>query len=309
MERRRLRWGTLAFLAVALVFVVLGLVAWRGELTRLVSEARGFDWMWRPGLILAALLAAAAALVATGATWVHLFRAAGARISYRDGITAWIGSNLGRYIPGKVWQLAGLASFAKASGHPGGAAISTSILLQSVTLLTGLAWGAAVAGGHFVGSDRTAFLQLAAVMVLLIILVQPPVVRTVARLAGRLLDEPAAQTAPGARQVLGSSLVLGAVWALYGLGFWSLCLGTLGEVTPSYLQCTGIFAAAYVAGYLVLIAPGGILVREGAMTALLVALAGLPAAAAAALSVGARIWVTVAELSALGAGLVTRRRG
>jgi len=141
-----------------------------------------------------------------------------------------------------------------------------------------------------------------------LILVQPPVVKAVMRLAGRLLKEPAVQTTPGASHIVQSSLVLAGVWTLYGLGFWSLCQGMVGEAGPSFLPATGIFAAAYVAGYLVLIAPGGLLIREGAMVALLVAITPLTTPVAAALALAARLWATVAELAALGLGLITRKR-
>ena len=310
MDGRRLRSGSLIYLGVALLFVILGLVGWREELTDLVADARGFAWRWQPGMFALAVLVTAPALVATGATWVYLYRASGAGMSYRDGTAAWIGSNLGRYIPGKIWQLAGLASYAKASGHPGAGAISTSILLQAVTLLTGLAWGAAVLGARLLGSDRTALIQLAGVVVLLIVLVQPSVIGFIARIAGRLLNEPSAGAIPGTGHTFRAAAVLFLVWALYGLGFWLLCRATVGgQAAPSFVESTGIFAASYIMGYLVLVAPGGILVREGAMAALLVAAAGLPVPVAAALAVGARIWVTLAELFALATGFVSRRRG
>jgi uncharacterized membrane protein YbhN (UPF0104 family) len=66
---------------------------------------------------------------------------------------------------------------------------------------------------------------------------------------------------------------------------------------------------AYVAGYVVLIAPGGLVVREGAMAALLVTLAGIPLGAAAAIAAAARVWTTVAELIAFAVVAGGLRRG
>jgi uncharacterized membrane protein YbhN (UPF0104 family) len=62
---------------------------------------------------------------------------------------------------------------------------------------------------------------------------------------------------------------------------------------------TGVFAASYVVGYMALIAPGGLVVREGAMTGLLTELSEMPVGVAAAVAILARLWLVGAELGAL----------
>ena len=69
---------------------------------------------------------------------------------------------------------------------------------------------------------------------------------------------------------------------------------------------TGVFAASYIVGYLVLVAPGGLVVREGAMTALLVEAGGLAVGVAAPVAIIARLWVVATELGALAVVLAWR---
>jgi uncharacterized membrane protein YbhN (UPF0104 family) len=64
----------------------------------------------------------------------------------------------------------------------------------------------------------------------------------------------------------------------------------------------GVYSAAYVAGYLVLFAPGGLVIREGAMAALLAATAGVPLSVGGAVAILARFWATATEL--LGVAIV-----
>lgn len=297
-----MRPAAAVFLVAALVFVGLVLAERWEELDRLRDQVRDFPWRADPGWLTLATVSALCALGVTAAVWVRLFRSLGERISYVHGLAAWFGSNLGRYVPGKVWQLSGLAVYLRGRGHSATAALSSAVVAQALTLLTG------VAGGALLGLERLSraagsLIGLAALVLLLGLLAHPTVVRRATAVVARWLGEESARgVAVPARELLWAGVAMLGTWALYGLGFWCFLRGLVGpEATPSLVASTGIFAASYLVGYLVLVAPGGLVVREGAMAALLAGLAGQPAAAAAAVALAARVWVTVAEL--VGAGL------
>ncbi len=106
-----------------------------------------------------------------------------------------------------------------------------------------------------------------------------------------------------------AAVALCIVWCLYGAGFWLLLHGVAGDLNLPLGRATGVFAASYVAGYLVLVAPGGLVAREGVMTTLLVALRAAPWGGAAGLAGVARLWSIATELLALGgASAVLRAR-
>ena len=57
----------------------------------------------------------------------------------------------------------------------------------------------------------------------------------------------------------------------------------------------GVFALSHVAGIVVMFAPGGLGVREGALAVQLQKL--VPGGVAGALAIGVRLWFTIAELA------------
>ena len=68
----------------------------------------------------------------------------------------------------------------------------------------------------------------------------------------------------------------------------------------TFPMATAVFAMGYVMGYMAIIAPGGLVVREGAIIGLLGIVAGMPLGSATIIALVARVWTTVAEVLALG---------
>lgn len=302
------RWLVLLFLLAGVGFALAAAVESVDELLELWDRVAAYPWRFVSSLLLAAAAASSGALLLTGAAWVRFFRAAGGSIAYGSGTLAWLGTNLGRYVPGKVWQVTGLAVYVRRKGGSGALAVSTSVAVQAVTLLGGLAIAGGILGSSFVGTDGPA-IRLAFVVLALGLFLHPGLIRRFTRWLGRWLGETPELEPIGKAEVLRLAAGLTAAWVLHGLAFWLFLLGVVGPDAPTPWTATGIFAAAYLAGYAVFLAPAGLVVREGAMAALLAALTPLGPAVAAAAAIGARLWVTVAEAAALGAGWVWARSG
>ena len=107
-----------AFLLVALTFILLAIQGQWRAFAELGTSTSG-SWKARPGLLLAALVLGTANLLGMAALWTWLARRLGEDVGYPEGVVAWLGSNLARYIPGKIWQLAGLAAFMRSRGRSG----------------------------------------------------------------------------------------------------------------------------------------------------------------------------------------------
>ncbi|NPV09982.1 MAG: hypothetical protein HPY83_18715, partial [Anaerolineae bacterium] len=82
-------------------------------------------------------------------------------------------------------------------------------------------------------------------------------------------------------------------WLWVGATFWALGRG-LGAQPGSLFAWASAFSASYVAGYLSLLTPSGLGVREGVLALLLAGVAGHGMAGIAAL--GGRLWLSLAEL-------------
>lgn len=300
------RWLLVLFLLVAGGFLVAAVADRWGELAELRDRVSAYPWRPSTGLLLAAAAGWSAALLLTGAVWTRFFRAAGGRLGYPAGTLAWMATNLGRYIPGKVWQVTGLAVYARRRGDSGALAVSTSVAAQGATLLAGAALAAALLGGDLLASGRIAW-RAGLVLGALALFLHPAVIRRFTRLLGRWLGETPEIGRVRSGEVLRLAVGLTAAWALHGVAFWLFLRGLVGGDAPPPGTAVGIFAAAYLAGYAVFVAPAGLVAREGAMAALLAGLTPLTGPVAAAAAVGARLWITVGELAGLAAGWVWAR--
>jgi hypothetical protein len=228
-----------------------------------------------------------------------------------DAARIWCLSSLGKYIPGKVWSIAGMAAMAERQGVSGVAAISSAVIMQLVSLATG-----AVVALMFTGTvvlDRIlapytpygsvlAFAGAGFALLCSVALTLPSLTRRLGHLIGK--PDSVQPVEPGA--LAGALFVNFLAWGGYGLAFQLLVLGTIPSLELTWTTATGAFAASYVIGYLALVVPGGIGVREGVLVLLLQGtLGGLgPAVALAAAS---RITLTINEIGAAVPFLLMRR--
>ena len=267
-------------------------VASRAGLT--ADELRSLDLSgWGPSWPLVAIscLVLLAGYFGTGLLWGHIARGLGGpALGPFVSIRLFMIANLGRYVPGKVWQIAGLAALAKSRGMPASTATAAAVLGQGIALASATLIGL---GSVWALAEGATWRWAAPVVLFGIVVVglMPPVFRAVSRLWFRLAraDEP-----PG----LTPSLAVG--WLLFGLGtwvvysaaFWLLVSGLGFAAAP--LATASAFAAAYVLGYVMVFAPAGIGVREGFLVALLSPQLGAPTAGA--IAVAARLWTTLIEV-------------
>ena len=298
--------ATGVFLLVSLVAVALALsrtwAAWPG-----VAESTRANWHLRPAWLVCGVVSSAAALWVSGGLWGALFRSSGGRTGIPEAAAAWLGSNLGRYVPGKIWQVTGLVGYVRTRGDSGAGALATLLVFQSVMLAAGTGLGLATLGTRAFQGFGPWPIVLGALG--LAVALAPPTLRFVVRLGQRLLREPGD---PGPVSIRGKVLARTAVgglivWVLQGLGFWALLQGLVAENPVDPIVACGVFSTSYVVGYVAVIAPGGLIVREGAIVSLLSVVASISLGPAAALALAARLWATAAELLAFGAGLAIAR--
>lgn len=286
------------FVVTALVFLGLLLRSQIGDLRELGVQARSLGWGPRPAWLLAGLALATGNLFLMAGVWVRLFRSLGGTIPLRDGIRVWVVTNLGRYIPGKVWQLTGLAAYMREREGKGAVALSSAVVFQVVTIGTGSVVGAALLGGQLAGTELVSVPTIVSLVLLLALAMNPTIVHAAtSRIAGWMGEGVEVGRLRGV-DLAHAGIGMVCAWIVYGLGFWCVARG-LGVTTIGPALATGGFAASYVIGYLALIAPGGLVVREGALTVLLAGVGAVPAAGAAILAIVARVWTTASELLAL----------
>ncbi len=216
----------------------------------------------------------------------------GPDLENKQALRVFFTANLGRYLPGKVWQLAGLAYLAQREGVPAGTATAAALLGQAFSLA-----GAALVGlgvllgdgwGWEMGRNWMAGILLGLLLVMTFPAILRPLVRAVIQRAKGSVPGPLWPDQAFGVRWLG---LYGVSWILQGGAFWILGW-SLGMPLPPW-PGLAVFPAAYLLGYLMVFAPAGILVREGFLIAFLSPILGPDGAV---LAVVARLWTTVLEL-------------
>lgn len=199
-------------------------------------------------------------------------------------------ANLGRYVPGKVWQIAGLVALARGRGVAAATASAAAVLGQGIALLSATAIGL---GAVWTFADGAGWRWIAPALVIAIPTVGliPPVFHWAATLWFRLAKTPHPDGLSPSTAV--GWLSVGILsWVVYACSFWLLVSG-LGQ-DAGFIVTAPAFAAAYVLGYLMVFAPAGIGIREGFLLAILSPYLG--AGAAGTIAVIQRLWTTVLEV-------------
>ncbi len=294
MSRRALFWIGQAVLAAA-----VGAFVWR-SLARHWEEFRTVEVTFhlQPGWIALSALVVWATYGGLIEAWRRILAGWGERLPYATAVRIWTISNLGRYLPGKIWSVAGLAVLAQRSGVAPWAAAGSAIIMQAVALGTGVAVVAATAPGA--ASPLSLSLAALVAAAVVAVLVWPKTMRLASRALGRELRP------LHAAAVTIAALVTALSWVAYGVAFWLLARGLFGHTSLSLVSAIGVFAAGYIIGLLALVAPGGVGVREIIFIGLLAPILG--SGAAVALGVASRILLTITEAGAAAAGLLTRER-
>jgi hypothetical protein len=290
-SRRWWRWLQAAAGLAVIGFVVRHLIR-NWEFVR----AEPVDWVLSPGWILASLVLVLATYALLAESWRRMLAGWGPLLPYFDAARIWVLSSMGKYLPGKIWAIAGMAVLAERRGVSPAAATGSAILLQVVSIGTGALLvgitGMTALEAHWPGGRLAVGLVLLASVLGLAAILWP-------KLAGRLLSRFQRETErvtpnPGA---VGFGIVANLLaWAGYGVALWLLGRGVLPSAELGIPEAIGAFAGSYIAGLLFLLAPGGLGVREGVFVWMIQDRIG-PANALVLAGVS-RIGMTIADLLA-----------
>ncbi|MDQ2667698.1 MAG: hypothetical protein M3Z05_17025 [Gemmatimonadota bacterium] len=232
------------------------------------------------------------------ATWRIVLSCWDEHLPFWSAARVWSVSNLGRYVPGKIWQIGAMGAMARELNVSPVAASGSALLGTLVNIAAGFI--VALVSGRALILTRVppAMRPLAIAVVVaaaLSLLLLPFVVPRLAPMAGRIMRRPVQATLP-VRAVVYSLVGNVVAWLVYGLAFEIFVAGVLGRATGAYPTYLAAYTSSYLIGYIFLFAPAGVGFRETAMLELL-QIAGLAAHPEAALvTLTSRIWLTLLEV-------------
>jgi glycosyltransferase 2 family protein len=287
--------------AIVIALVARKLIAEWGAVRLALHEARP-NWL--------ALAASGIVVLATYAvlieTWRVILRGWQHEIPFFDAARIWTISNLGKYLPGKVWSITALALMSREYGVSAAEGATASVLVTLINTIVGFAV-AIVAGASLL---RIPPLLVAVIAVMAVaVLASPSALPTLGLWAGKVLKREIVLRSLAHRVLLGAGVLTCVAWLMYGVAFWLFTKGVLGTAPGALRNYVAVFAGSYLIGFIAIFAPAGVGPREGAM-GLALQRAGLAAGPAYLLVVASRLWLTALEVipPLIFLALVRRRR-
>ena len=282
---------------ILLTFLFLAIVV--RQFQKHWAEISAYDWQIDPVWALSSFALGIFALYLHSSLWRPIIKCFGHEMSGFTAFRILYLSNLGRYIPGKVWQLFGVMYLSKKEGISLEEAGSSFVLLQMFSLpasalvfliaaqfesrllddqirLIGQKSVWLLGAGAFVLAGFITFLPrraVGAVNWFLVRIKRPPIKLVIPVLT--------------ALKIFCGYVV---AWAVYGLAFWLLTMSVADVMEP--IAAIGGFILAHQIGYVALFAPGGLGPRE---LVLQLQLAPFFGPIAPAMVVVARIWSLILD--------------
>lgn len=244
-------------------------------------------------------------LLFTFLLWALLFKQVfihlGAHLSLRKTFKILYISNLGRYIPGKVWQFVGMYYLLERENIGRVKATSGIMWSNLFTNLSGVLVGAFIISLSKFDVSILSVSVLVLLFVCVFIVVQPKVIDHIVNYVLEKLNKDQIKVSLPMSSIVSFVLSYALVWLCLGAAFFMLTK-SIADIDIHFLPVfIGFFAASYVIGYLSIVTPGGLGVREGVMTYMLSYYIPLPIATV--IAVAARLWLTIGELACVAIAL------
>jgi hypothetical protein len=274
----------------ALIWIILALREYIGQVPASFAAVRASH------LVLAALAAIVSVLVNAYVYFLVLCGVVPTRPPVRDGVVPFLGGQLVRYLPGKIWGMLYLTQ-ATGEGIPARYVVRAGMVHLGLTLFHSVGVALCVYAYYSAG-PRAALPALAALGLLVYGALRADVLH---RASAFLLRDHHPVRSQDRRDLLLLAL-LEMDWLFYLVACALMLPGRVG--LEDSVVVAAAYAVAWLVGALAFILPGGLLVREGSFLWLSGQL-GFPAADMFMFSVVARVLFTLADVvcAALGAAL------
>jgi len=278
------------------IFVFLGKMVWDHW-----NQVKDVPFTLQPfPFILSTLIFAFSYFIQVWA-WYLITLKLGIAASFPETIESWFYSQLGKYMPGKIWVFLGRISYYESKGK---SKKSTSVALyfEMVTVL--------MAGGFIFLASLIFFGKMwpfhswkqSGWLILLFLLglvsLHPSVLQKILNWVLVKFDREPLSLSISYRDVLWIVMVCIVAWVIGGIGFY-LFVDSVFPIAPqTILFLIVALAVSSTLGLVAIFAPSGLGVREGALVYLLSFMMATPVAVI--ISILTRIWMTLIEIGLIG---------
>ncbi len=266
----------------------------------------GFTFTFNAPLVAVSLALLVIARAFAVEAWRRILIALGDNIGFTFAMRVWFLSNLARYVPGNIWQVAAMMAMVEEKGVSKTNALLSQIIYTSIALSIAGLFGLEFVFGRteilsgIMNVAQVPFAQYAPVIgaiaffALIIAFSAPHSYRLIVAIAGRVTRRQLAAPDHSLARGVVPPLFSTTMWIVNGIALY-LFIASITETDLSQLTAyIAINAGAYFIGYVSFITPSGLGFREAALAIMLSVF--FPVPVAVAISLAARVWSTVGEL-------------
>ena len=226
--------------------------------------------------------------------WRAVLADFGSRVPVSGGMRIFFVGQLGKYLPGKLWPILTQTRLGAEYGVPKRSSGAAAGVFMLLVLGTGLIIG--VATLPFLGAQAfERYWWALAVLPAALVAMHPRCVNWGLGRALRMMRRDPMPQPLTPRGTARAAFWCLPMWALFGVHTWALALDLGGGGLPLLLRLTGVFAASWSIGFMLLVAPAGAGPREAAFIVLLGTT--LPTAQATVIALVSRLLITVGDIA------------
>ncbi len=230
--------------------------------------------------------------------WELILKRLGVSLSFLKAIKIIFYSQIGKYLPGKIWVFVGRIYFCQQLGIPASKIFLSMVLEMALTIISGMVIflvGLSIFPGAQIHINPF-FLMI--VVVILFIIIHPKVFTRIINILLHLVKKGPIRIDLNFSQICGIIMYYCIVWLSFGIAFYFLINSTTFIALSKIPFLAGSFSISATIGAMALFVPGGLGVREGVLALLLSNF--FPISLAILLSILSRIWISFGEFILVG---------
>lgn len=298
MDKRRPLFAQPVFqwTIVGVIFIFLGKMVW-GNWSQVKDASLSFKVF---PLLLSTVIFAFSYFIQIWA-WYLITLKSGIALTGWETLESWFYSQLGKYLPGKVWLLLSRFHFYESKGKSK-KVISIALYIEMVTILLGATFLFLISL-LFLKETETFHLAggigwIVGCLILGFIFLHPMVLQKILNWILNLFGKEPISLSISYFDLMVILLICILSWIVGGIGFSIFIHSFFPMPSQHLLFLTGALAFSSTLGLIALFAPSGLGVREGALVFLLSSL--MPGAVAVIISILTRLWMTLIEMGLIG---------
>jgi uncharacterized membrane protein YbhN (UPF0104 family) len=292
------RWLRMAMVLVAVGLGVAAIASQWDDFSSALTELHPMPVLLSGVLVLLAMLASMLA-------WRVLLADMGSSLPLAVAARVFFVSQLGKYVPGKVWMFVAQVELGREHNVPAKRSAVVGMLTLMLTVATGLLVPLAILPLLDVAAFGRFWWAFVLVPVLLVML-HPKLLNPLIRLAFKVIRKQPPEEPLTLGGIVRSVFWMLVSWGFYGLSLWALLRDLGADEAKALPLAIAAFALSWTIGFIVLITPAGAGVRETALVVVLGQVMVQPVALLAALV--SRLLMTFADLALAGGAVLASRK-